>query len=111
MGDVGIMGLRAPGGSWDETKELAIMADDLGYSCVTMGESWGEDAFTSLAQIAAVTERIKIGTSIVSVFARSPANLAMTALTMDVMPKGRFFLGLGARAKFVIQDLHGEKFS
>ena len=80
MGDVGIMGLRAPGGSWDETKELAIMADDLGYSCVTMGESWGEDAFTSLAQIAAVTKRIKIGTSIVPVFARSPANLAMTCL-------------------------------
>ena len=78
MGDVGIMGLRAPGGSWDETKELAIMADDLGYSCVTMGESWGEDAFTSLAQIAAVTERIKIGTSIVPVFARSPANLAVS---------------------------------
>ena len=111
MGDVGIMGLRAPGGSWDETKELAIMADDLGYSCVTMGESWGEDAFTSLAQIAAVTERIKIGTSIVPVFARSPANLAMTALNMDVMSKGRFFLGLGASGKLVIEDLHGEKFS
>ena len=109
MGDVGIMGLRAPGGSWDETKELAIMADDLGYSCVTMGESWGEDAFTSLAQIAAVTERIKIGTSIVPVFARSPANLAMTALNMDVMSKGRFFLGLGASGKLVIEDLHGEK--
>ena len=111
MGDVGIMGLRAPGGSWDETKELAIMADGLGYSCVTMGESWGEDAFTSLAQIAAVTKRIKIGTSIVPVFARSPANLAMTALNMDVMSKGRFFLGLGASGKLVIEDLHGEKFS
>ena len=111
MGKVGIMGLRAPGGSWDETKELAIMADDLGYSCITTGESWGEDAFTSLAQIAAVTTRIKVGTSIVPVFARSPANLAMTALNMDVMSKGRFFLGLGASGKLVIEDLHGEKFS
>jgi F420-dependent oxidoreductase-like protein len=111
LGKVGIMGLRAPGGSWDETKELAIMADDLGYSCITTGESWGEDAFTSLAQIAAVTTRIKVGTSIVPVFARSPANLAMTALNMDVMSKGRFFLGLGASGKLVIEDLHGEKFS
>ena len=111
MGQVGIMGLRAPGGSWDDTKELAIMADDLGYSCITMGESWGEDAFTSLAQISAVTKRIKIGRSIVPVFARSPANLAMTALNMDVMSKGRFFLGLGASGKLVIEGLHGEKFS
>ena len=111
MGKVGLMGLRAPGGSWDETKELAIMADDLGYSCITTGESWGEDAFTSLAQIAAVTTRIKVGTSIVPVFARSPANLAMTALNMDVMSKGGFFLGLGASGKLVIEDLHGEKFS
>ena len=111
MGKVGLMGLRAPGGSWDETKELAIMADDLGYSCITTGESWGEAAFTSLAQIAAVTTRIKVGTSIVPVFARSPANLAMTALNMDVMSKGRFFLGLGASGKLVIEDLHGEKFS
>ena len=85
MGQVGIMGLRAPGGSWDDTKELAIMADDLGYSCITMGESWGEDAFTSLAQISAVTKRIKIGTSIVPVFARSPANLAMTALNLSLI--------------------------
>ena len=111
MGKVGIMGLRAPGGSWDETKELAIMADDLGYSCITTGESWGEDAFTSLAQIAAVTTRIKVGTSIVPVIASSPANLAMTALNIDVMSKGRFFLGLGASGKLVIEDLHGEKFS
>ena len=111
MGKVGIMGLKAPGGSWEETKELAIVADDLGYSCITMGESWGEDAFTSLAQIAAVTTQINIGTSIVPVFARSPANLAMTALNMDVMSQGRFFLGLGASGKLVIEDLHGEKFS
>ena len=55
MGDVGIMGLRAPGGYWEEAKELAIMAADLGYSCVTMGESWGEDAFTSLAKLTACT--------------------------------------------------------
>jgi len=111
MGKVGIMGLKAPGGSWEETKELAIMADDLGYSCITMGESWGEDALTSLAQIAAVTTQIKIGTSIVPVFARSPANLAMTALNMDVMSQGRFFLGLGASGKLVIEGLHGETFS
>ena len=110
MGDIGLMGLRAPGMSWREVRETATLADELGYSCITMGESWGEDAFTSLAQLAAVTTRIRIGTSIVPVFARSPANIAMTALNMDVMSEGRFFLGLGASGKLVIEDLHGEKF-
>jgi len=76
-----------------------------------MGESWGEDALTSLAQLAAVTSRIRIGTSIVPVFARSPANLAMAALNMDRMSQGRFFLGLGTSGRLVIEDLHGEKFA
>jgi F420-dependent oxidoreductase-like protein len=76
-----------------------------------MGESWGEDALTSLAQLAAVTSRIRIGSSIVPVFARSPANLAMTALNMDRMSEGRFFLGLGTSGRLVIEDFHGETFA
>jgi F420-dependent oxidoreductase-like protein len=70
----------------------------------------GRRPFTSLAQLAAVTSRIRIGTSIVPVFARSPANLAMTALNLDRMSEGRFFLGLGTSGRLVIQDLHGEAF-
>lgn len=110
MGDVGIMGLRPPGSDWNYTKELARLADELGYSCITMGESWAEDAFTSLAQLGAVTSSIRIGTSIVPIYARTPSNLAMTALNMDVMTEGRFFLGLGASGKLVIEDFHGEEF-
>lgn len=110
MRKVGLMGLRRQGSKWNVTKDLAILADELGYSCITMGEAWGEDAFTSLAQISAITNKIKIGTSIVPVYARTPANLAMTALNMDVMSEGRFFLGLGSSGKLVIEDFHGEKF-
>jgi F420-dependent oxidoreductase-like protein len=110
MGDVGIMGLHVPGMSWREMRESAILAEELGYSCLSMGESWGEDAFTSLAQLAAVTSRIRLGTSIVPVFARSPANIAMAALNMDRMSEGRFFLGLGTSGKLVIEDLRGESF-
>jgi F420-dependent oxidoreductase-like protein len=58
-----------------------------------------------------VTSRIRIGTSIVPVFARSPANIAMTALNMDRMSEGRFFLGLGTSGRLVIEDFHGEKFA
>jgi F420-dependent oxidoreductase-like protein len=96
--------------SWREVRDAAVLAEELGYSCLTMGESWGEDALTSLAQLAAVTTRIRLGTSIVPVFARSPANLAMTALNLDRMSEGRFFLGLGTSGRLVIQDLHGEAF-
>ena len=107
---VGICNLRVPGASWKETLEVAKLAETLGYSCITTGEAWGEDAFTSLAQIAAVTERIRIGTSIVPVFACTPSNIAMTALNMDKMSEGRFFLGLGASGRLVIEDFHGEQF-
>src|SRR2546428_7175660 len=110
MGEVGLMGMRVPGASWRDTREAAVLAEQLGYSCLSMGESWGEDALTSLAQLAAVTSRIRIGSSIVPVFARSPANLAMTALNMDRMSEGRFFLGLGTSGRLVIQDLHRETF-
>jgi F420-dependent oxidoreductase-like protein len=110
MGDIGIMGMHVPGMSWREMRDSAVLAEELGYSCLTMGESWGEDAFTSLAQLAAVTSRIRIGTSIVPVFARSPANVAMTALNLDRMSEGRFFLGLGTSGRLVVEDLHGERF-
>ena len=110
MGKVGISGLRPPGGDWRDVLEMAALVDGLGYSCITTGEAWGQDAFTSLAQIAAVTSRIRIGTSIVPIFARSPANMAMTALNMDLMSEGRFFLGIGASGKLVIEDFHGERF-
>src|SRR5262245_37192318 len=109
-GQVGLMGMRTAGMSWRDVRDAAVVAEELGYSCVTMGESWGEDALTSLAQVAAVTSRIRVGTSIVPVFARSPANLAMTALNMDRMSEGRFFLGLGTSGRLVIEDFHGEPF-
>src|SRR5947199_8395453 len=111
MADVGIMGMRPAGMTWRQILDAAVLAERLGYSCITMGESWGEDALTSLAQIAAVTSRIRVGTSILPVFARSPANIAMAALNMDRMSEGRFFLGLGTSGRLVIEDFHGEKFA
>ena len=111
MADVGLMGMHVPGMSWREIRDAAVLAEALGYSCLSRGESWGEDALTSLAQLAAVTARIRIGSSIVPVFARSPANLAMTALNLDRMSQGRFFLGLGTSGRLVIEDFHGEKFA
>ena len=109
MAKVGIANLNRDG-NWKDTRELAVLADDLRYDCITVGEAWGGDAFTTLAHISALTKNIRIGTSIVPVFARSPANLAMAAINLDNMSGGRFFLGLGASGKLVIEDLHGEVF-
>lgn len=111
MGSVGIMGLRVPDAEWRATRDAAVLADDLGYSSLTVGESWGGDAFTTVAQFAAVTSRIGVGTSIVPVFARTPANIAMTSLNLDRMSEGRFSLGLGTSGQLVVEDLHGERFS
>lgn len=110
MTRIGISGLRPPGASWRDTLRIARRAEELGYESITMGESWGEDAFTSLAQIAAGTDRIRIGTSITPIYGRSPANIAMTALNLDMMSEGRFSLGLGASGRAVVEDFHGERF-
>ena len=111
MPDVGIMSLGSAGMAPRELREAAVLAEELGYRSLSVGESWGEDAFTTLAQLAAVTSRIRVGTSIVPVFARSPANLAMAALNLDRLSEGRFFLGLGTSGQLVVQDLHGERFA
>jgi F420-dependent oxidoreductase-like protein len=111
MPDVGIMSLGSAAMTPRELREAAVLAEELGYRSLSVGESWGEDAFTTLAQLAAVTSRIRVGSSIVPVFARSPANLAMAALNLDRLSEGRFFLGLGASGQLVVQDLHGERFA
>ena len=107
---VGISGIKPINASWADSKEIAILADKLGYSCISMGESWGEDAFSSLSQVAAVTKNINIGTSIVPTYGRSAANLSMAALNLDKMSEGRFFLGLGSSGKIVIEDFHGQEY-
>jgi F420-dependent oxidoreductase-like protein len=108
---IGLSGIKPLKSSWSEFKEIATLADKLGYSCISIGESWGEDAFTGLSQVAAVTSTIKVGTGIVPTFGRSPANLSMAALSLDSISDGRFFLGLGSSGKIVIEDFHGEEYS
>lgn len=95
---------------WERVLETCRLAEELGYGAITTGEAWGADAFTTLAQVAMVTSRIRLGTSIVPVYGRTPANIAMASLSLDRMSRGRFFLGLGTSGQKVVQDLHGERF-
>ncbi len=82
-------------------------AESLGFDSVWSAEAYGSDAVTPLGYIAAKTTRIKLGTAIMQMPARSPAMTAMTAMTLDGMSGGRFVLGLGPSGPQVVEGWHG----
>ena len=86
---------------------LAREADNLGYHSVWTAEAWGSDAVTTLTWLAANTARVRVGTAIMQMPARTPANTAMTAATLDLLTGGRFILGLGASGPQVVEGWHG----
>jgi F420-dependent oxidoreductase-like protein len=87
--------------------ELIKEADRLGFHSVWTAEAYGSDAITPLAWIAAQTEKIKVGTGIVQMPARTPAMTAMTATTLDHLSGGRMLLGIGASGPQVVEGWHG----
>ncbi len=82
-------------------------ADRLGVDAVWTAEAYGSDAVTPLAWIGALTKRIKLGTAILQMPARTPANTAMTAITLDQLSGGRVLLGLGLSGPQVVEGWHG----
>src|SRR6201993_3657904 len=85
-------------------------AEKLGYDSVWTAEAWGSDAVSPLAWIGAQTSKIKLGTAIMQLPGRSPANTAMTAMTLDALSGGRFILGLGTSGPQVVEGWHGVPF-
>ncbi len=85
-------------------------AEQLGYSIVWTAEAYGGDAVAPLAWIGALTQKIKLGTGIMQMPARTPANTAMTAMTLDQLSGGRFVLGLGLSGPQVVEGWHGQPF-
>jgi F420-dependent oxidoreductase-like protein len=85
-------------------------AERLGVHSVWTAEAWGFDALTPLAYLAAVTSEIKLGSGIVQIGSRTPANLAMSALTMQSLSNGRFILGVGTSGPQVMEGFHGVPF-
>jgi F420-dependent oxidoreductase-like protein len=91
--------------------ELAQEAERLGYDSVYTAEAWGSDAFTPLAWIGAQTSRIRLGTSVVQLSARTPTATAMATLTLDHLSGGRMILGLGVSGPQVVEGWYGQPFS
>jgi F420-dependent oxidoreductase-like protein len=102
------LGYAPPGTNPLEFVALAQEAERLGFDSVWAAEAWGTDAVTVLTWIAAKTERIKVGSAILQIPGRSPANTAMTAATLDLMSGGRFLLGLGTSGPQVVEGWHGQ---
>jgi F420-dependent oxidoreductase-like protein len=90
--------------------EMIREAEQLGYDSVWTAEAWGSDAVSPLAWIAAQTTKIRLGTGIMQLPGRSPANTAMTAMTLDALSGGRFILGLGTSGPQVVEGWHGVPF-
>lgn len=98
------------GGGWDEAVSWVLEAEKLGVDSVWTAEAWGFDAVSPLAYLAGKTEKVKLGTSIMQAGTRTPAAVAMTALTMQSLSNGRFILGLGNSGPQVIEGWHGLRF-
>jgi F420-dependent oxidoreductase-like protein len=87
--------------------ELVQELERIGYDSVWTAEAYGSDAVTPLAYLAAKTERIKLGTAILQIPARTPANCAMTMQTLDALSGGRALCGIGLSGPQVVEGWHG----
>ena len=96
------------------TQDILEFAKQLDFkpqvNSIWIPESWGREAFVMLGAIGAITRRIKLGTSIVSMFSRPPATLAMAASTLDKISLNRTIIGIGASTPILAENWHGIKF-
>ena len=97
------------GAHLDVPLALVQRAEELGYDSVWSAEAYGSDAITPLAFLAAKTNRIKLGTGIMQLAARTPANAAMSAASIDAMAGGgRFIAGLGVSGPQIVEGWYGQ---
>ncbi|MBV1871761.1 MAG: LLM class flavin-dependent oxidoreductase, partial [Gammaproteobacteria bacterium] len=87
--------------------DLIKHAEALGYDSAWTAEAYGGDAVTAASWILANTTKIKVGTAIMQMVARTPATTAMTAMSLSQLSGGRFIVGLGASGPQVVEGWHG----
>ena len=109
---IGIGGAASGGRrDFERVVEFAVEAEKLGVDAAWSAEAWGQDAVTPLAFLAARTKRLRLGTGIMQISARTPSMTAMTALTLAAISEDRFLLGLGASGPQVVEGLQGRPFA
>lgn len=90
--------------------DLIHHAESLGFDSVWTAEAYGSDAVSPAAWILAQTRKIRVGTAIMQIPARTPAMAAMTAMTLAELSGNRFILGLGASGPQVVEGWHGQPY-
>ena len=101
---LGYWGAGPPAGA----QELVAEAERLDFDSIWTAESYGSDALTPLAWWGAATERVRLGTSLCQISARTPVAMAMAAQTIDHLSGGRFVLGLGVSGPQVVEGWYGQ---
>src|SRR5213075_2117742 len=91
-------------------EETVAEAEKAGFDSLWTAEAYGSDVLTPLAWWGASTERLRLGTALVQMSARTPAATAMAAITIDHLSKGRFILGLGVSGPQVVEGWYGQPF-
>jgi F420-dependent oxidoreductase-like protein len=90
--------------------ELIAEAERLGFDSIWTAESYGSDALTPLAWWGSQTERVRLGTALCQLSARTPTAMGMAAITLDHLSNGRFVLGLGVSGPKVVEGWYGQSF-
>ncbi len=89
----------------------AKMADEReNVDSIWVPESWGRESFSSLGAISQLTNKVRLGTSIVSIYSRTPATIAMAATTLDMLSGNRTVIGLGVSTPALVENWHGVDF-
>ena len=86
-------------------------AEELGFDAIWTSEAYGSDCFTPLAWWGSNTQRVKLGTAITQISARTPASTAMAAITLDHLSGGRVILGLGVSGPQVVEGWYGQPYA
>ncbi|MEV3902874.1 LLM class F420-dependent oxidoreductase [Mycobacterium sp. NPDC050551] len=103
---LGYWGAQPP----ENAAELVAAAEGAGFDTVFTAEAWGSDAYTPLAWWGRETTRMRLGTSVIQLSARTPTACAMAALTLDHLSGGRHILGLGVSGPQVVEGWYGQRF-
>jgi F420-dependent oxidoreductase-like protein len=99
------------GGPPPGAAEAVLEAERLGFDSLWTAEAYGSDALMPLAWWGATTQRLKLGSAIVQISARTPAATAMAAMTLDHLSGGRLILGLGVSGPQVVEGWYGQSFA
>jgi len=97
--------------SMREVLACAKMADShQSVDSLWVPESWGRESFATLGAMSQVTKKVRLGTSIINIYSRTPATVAMAATTLDMLSDNRTVIGLGASTAAIVESWHGLKF-